>query len=340
MAKGLERVEKFEKEITKIDYFIEGATSFLYDHIEDPTTQEIIECSRAVAYSNLEYIEKRETAIEKMRQTMANATSITQSILMPPQPQKDHKPNRKKYKSIQEIVDLIKYSYLNEETMHILESQSHEDIVRIKLYFYKLIIETKKAIREIILNDPQLDIKKLQSDLETYTLIVDTISELEQKDENIVPIEDKEYSNIIFAPNGRRNTYFYDDVCEYLDKSKEIKKILEKIIDGYFLKTKDTKRIEGYQENLYEYKHPNGIRVLYIVEGNIIIICSLFIKDKQKSTRITNEYDEAIIRYYKVRDYVLENFHNPDFHIEQAELIGNIYQILERITLSKKVSDE
>ena len=74
----------------------------------------------------------------------------------------------------------------------------------------------------------------------------------------------------------------------------EIKLILEKIVDGYFLRTKDTKAIEGYQENLYEYKHPNGIRVLYVVEGNIIIICSLFMKDKQKSSRISNEYDDPI----------------------------------------------
>ena len=223
--------------------------------------------------------------------------------------------------------------------MRILETQSHEDIVRIKLHFYKMIIETKKAIREAVLYNPQEDIRELQSNLDTNTLIVDTISELEKKEEIVVQ-EEKEYSYVVFAPNGHRSTYFYDDVYEIPDKNKEIKLILDKLIDGYFLKTKDTKGIEGYQENLYEYKHPNGIRVLYVVEGNIIIIWTLFKKDKQKSSRIANEYDEAITRYYKVREYIIENFNNPDFHIEQAELIGELFQVLEGTTLSKKVGDE
>lgn len=339
MANEMERVEKFEKMISKVDDFIQGATSFLYDHIEDPDTQEIIECTRAIVYSNLEYLDKRESSIDKLRQTMATVAPITQSIVEPSLPSKKEKTPRKEYKNIQELIDLITYSYLDEETMRILETQSHEDIVRIKLHFYKLIIETKKAIREAVLYNPQEDIRELQSNLDTYTLIVDTISELEKKEE-IVEQEEKEYSNVVFAPNGHRSTYFYDDVYEFPDKNKEIKLILDKLIDGYFLKTKDTKGIEGYQENLYEYKHPNGIRVLYVVEGNIIIICSLFMKDKQKSSRIANEYDEAITRYYKVREYIIENFNNPDFHIEQAELIGELFQVLEGTTLSKKVGDE
>lgn len=339
MANDMERVEKFEKMVSKVDDFIQGATSFLYDQIEDPSTQEIIECTRAIVYSNLEYLDKREATIEKLRQTMATVAPIAQSIVEPSLPSKKDKTPRKEYKSIQELIDLITYSYLDEETMRILETQSHEDIVRIKLHFYKLIIETKKAIRESILYNPQEDIGELQSNLDTYTLIVDTISELEKKEE-IVEQEEKEYSNVVFAPNGHRSTYFYEDVYEFPDKSKEIKLILDKLIDGYFLKTKDTKSIEGFQESLYEYKHPNGIRVLYVVEGNIIIICSLFMKDKQKSSRIANEYEEAITRYYKVRNYIVENFNNPDFHIEQAELIGELFQVLEGTTLSKKVGDE
>lgn len=339
MANDMERVEKFEKMVSKVDDFIQGATSFLYDQIEDPSTQEIIECTRTIVYSNLEYLDKREATIEKLRQTIATVAPISQSIVEPSLPSKKDKTPRKEYKSIQELIDLITYSYLDEETMRILETQSHEDIVRIKLHFYKLIIETKKAIRESILYNPQEAIGELQSNLDTYTLIVDTISELEKKEE-IVEQEEKEYSNVVFAPNGHRSTYFYEDVYEFPDKSKEIKLILDKLIDGYFLKTKDTKSIEGFQESLYEYKHPNGIRVLYVVEGNIIIICSLFMKDKQKSSRIANEYEEAITRYYKVRNYIVENFNNPDFHIEQAELIGELFQVLEGTTLSKKVGDE
>ena len=340
MAKEMDRVEKFEKMMEKVEDFIQGATSFLYDHIEDPSTQEIVECTRAIVYSNIEYIERRESVIEKLRQTMATAVPITESIVEPSLPVGKEQSHRKEYKSIQELIDLITYSYLDEETLRILETQSHEDIVRIKLHFYKLIIETKKAIREISLYNPQEDIRTLQANLETYMLIVDTISELEKKEEIVEFEEEKEYSNIVFAPNGYRSTYFYDDIYEFPDKSKEIKLIVDKLIDGYFLKTKDTKSIEGYQENLYEYKHPNGIRVLYVVEGNIIIICSLFMKDKQKSSRIANEYEEALNRYYKVKKYIVENFNNPDFHIEQAELTGEIFQLLEGTILSRKVGDE
>lgn len=340
MANEMERAEKFEKMISKVDTFILGATSFLYDNIEDPNTQEIIECTRAIVYSNLEYLDKQEASLEKLRQTMSTVALITASIVEPSLPPQKDKPARKEYKNLQELIDLITYSYLDEETIHILESLSHEDIVRIKLHFYKLIIETKKAIREKTIYNPQEDIRELQSNLDTYTLIVETISELEQKEQIVEVEEEKEYSNIVFAPNRHRSTYIHEDIEEFTDKSKEIKLIIDKLVDGYFLKTKDTKGIEGYQENLYEYKHPNGIRILYIVEGNIIIICSLFMKDKQKSSRISNEYDEAISRYYKVRDYIIENFTNPDFHIEQAELVGEIYQTLDGITLSKKVGDE
>ena len=64
MANEMERVEKFEKTVSKEEGFIQAATSYLYDHIEDPSTQEIIECTRAIVCSNQEYLDKRETSID------------------------------------------------------------------------------------------------------------------------------------------------------------------------------------------------------------------------------------------------------------------------------------
>lgn len=340
MSKEMERVEKFEREVGKLDTFIQASTSFIYDHIEDPSTQELVECTRAVVYCNLNYLARKEETVEKLRQTMATVAPITASIVEPSLPVAKDKVSPKQHKNIQELIDLVTYSYLDEETMRILETQSHIDIVRIKLHFLRLIIQTKQAIKESVISNPQANISELQSDLDTYTLIVETISELEKKDQIVEVEEDKPYSNIILAPNEHRSTYILEDISEFPDKSKEIKLIMDKVIDGYFLKTKDTRGIEGYQENLYEYKHPNGIRVLYVVEGNIIIVCSLFMKDKQKSSRIANEYDEAITRYYKVRNYIIENFNNPDFHIAQQELVGEVYELLDGPTLSKKVGDE
>ena len=341
MAKGMERVEKFEKMVEKVDTFIQASTTFLYDHIEDPNSAEVIECTRAISLSNLDFIQRKEDSLNRLRETMANCAPITASIIKnQPTTNKDKKTPRT-FKNIQELIDHITYSNLDSDSLRVLEQQPHEDRARVKLHFYKLILETKKVIRELCLSDPFADIKELQSDLEMFTLILDTIKEIDQKKEiEETPKEEKEYSNIIFAPNGKRSTYIFDDISEFSEKAKEIKLIIDKLRDGYFLKTKDTKSIEGYQENIYEYKHPNGIRILYIVEGNIIIICSLFMKDKQKSSRITNEYDEAINRYYSSREYIINNFNDPYFHIEQSELIGEIYQLFEDMGLSKKVGDE
>jgi len=325
----------------KVDTFIQGSTTFLYDHIEDPSTAELIECTRAISLSNLDFIQRKEESISKLRETMATCAPITASIIQVQSTSNKEKKTPKAFKNIQELIDHISYSNLDTDSLRILEQQSHEDRARVKLHFYKLILETKKIIRELCLSDPLADIKELQSDLEIYTLILDTIKEIDQKKEQEeTPKEEKEFSNIIFAPNGKRSTYIFEDIVEFTEKSKEIKLIIDKLRDGYFLKTKDTKSIEGYQENIYEYKHPNGIRVLYVVEGNIIIICSLFMKDKQKSSRISNEFEESISRYYASRDYIVNNFNNPYFHIEQSELIGEIYQLFENIGLSKKVGDE
>ena len=340
MANEMERVEKFERKVEKIDTFIQASTSFIYDEIEDPSTQELIECTRAIIYCNLNYLAKKEETVKKLRQTMATVAPITASIVEPSLPTQKDKPLPREHKNIQELIDLITYSYLDEDTMRILETQSHDDIVRIKLHFLKLIIALKKEIKESCIYNPASDISKLQFDLDSYMLILDTISELEKREQVVEIEEEKEYSNIIFAPNGHRSTYLYEDIIEFPDKSKEIKLIVDKLVDGYFLKTKDTKPIEVYQEGLYEYKHPNGIRILYVADGNIMIICSLFMKDKQKSSRISNEYDEAISRYHNAREYIVSNFNNPDFHIEQGELIGEIFEALDGPTLSKKVGDE
>ena len=341
MGKDMERVEQFEKMMAKETGFIQGATGYIYDHIEDPSSAEMIECTRAIHLSNVEYLTRRKESIAKLERTMASAVPITISAIpSTPQTKQEHK-IAITTKNIQELIDRITYSQLDEDTIRILESQSHDDIIRVKLYFYKLIIDTKRKIQNACISNPLTNIKMLQSDLETYLLILDFISEFEKNNHPTVEIiEDRDYSNILFAPNGKRSTYILEDIIEFPDKAKEIKLIIDKMIDGYFLKTKDTKRIEGYQENLFEYKHPNGIRILYVVEGNIIIICSLFMKDKQKSSRITNEYDESIKRYYFAREYVISHFNDPDFHIEQSELIGEIYQQLDVNSLTKKVGDE
>ena len=73
--------------------------------------------------------------------------------------------------------------------------------------------------------------------------------------------------------------------------------------------------------------------------NNNIAICSIFYKDKQKSTKIANNYEEALNRYKNNKTYIEENITNPDFLIEQNEFIAHIRTILEnrnQYSLSKK----
>lgn len=338
MANEFERIEKFEKDMENVDFYISSPTTFLYEKIEDPTLQEIVECTRAIVSNNLYFIQDKREELDKIRETMANARDIkatSEEKVIEPEEQTT---SLKETRDLTEILELIIYSNLSEEAILVLETLSKEEYQKIKLYIYKMIIDTKRQIKLSILTNPIADIKLLQDNLNNYEIILEMLKEFELEKEQQEQLP-QEYSNIIIAPNSKNSTYLYEDIQELPEKSKEIKLIIEKIVDGYFLKTKDTKRIEGYQENLYEYKHPNGIRVLYIVKGSMIIISSLFLKDKQKSIKIASEYDEAISRYYKSIEYIQDNFTNPDFHIEQAELIGEIFSQLDGITLSKKVGE-
>ena len=337
----MDRIEKFEELMADIEYFIKNPTDFLYENIEDPNYQEIIECTRAIAVSNAICLSNKAAVIEKLSQTINN----TKAIVATPKAaivKSESKPESKReYKDLSEIIEYITYSQLDEETEKKLSHLSAEDLLRIKLHFYKKYINIKAQIRRIILENPTANITSLQRDLGLLEITIEFIKELMQKEENeITEEQDKDYSNVILTPNGKKSSFVFEDISLYPERSKEIKLIIDKVIDGYFLKTKDTKPIEGFQEKIYEYKHPNGIRVLYIVDGNIIYICSLFFKDKQKSSKIANEYEEAVNRYYYSREYVETNFSNPDFHIEQSELKGQLYALLENdIALLKKAGE-
>ncbi|MGN1370782.1 MAG: hypothetical protein ACI4XM_00670 [Candidatus Coprovivens sp.] len=339
MANEFDRVERFEKKIENSNEYISNPTSFLYDQIEDPTLQEIVECTRAIALSNLDFIENKRESNKKMLESMTGATAIiaTPTIFI-------IKPSKKipiprEVKDLSEIINKIIYDPFSEESKNILRSLSPDDLKLLKLQIYKLILDTKREIRKTILTNPTTDISLYQERLNTYEVVLEvTIKEFEEAENTTLELS-QEYSNIILVPNNKKSTYLYEDIIEYPERYKEIRLIFEKIVDGYFLRTKDTKPIEGYQEKIYEYKHPNGIRILYVITGNVIVICSFFMKDKQKSTRISNEYEEALSRYYSCKDYIENNYNNPDFHIEQAEFVEEIFSQLDGMSLSKKVGE-
>lgn len=336
----LSRVEELEKELDDIDYFIDGPTSFIYDRIEDPNQQELIECLHSIAYSNKEILERMKNEISKLRETINTKTVMPtpqiSTVLATSTIQPEFKSNAK---DLSEYIKLILFSDMGEDVSKKLSSLSREDKINIKLYFLKMINQTKRAIKNSILRNPVSDISNFQRDLSTYEIAIEFIGDLEREEELLEKTESS-LKRVIFVPNSHNSTYLYEDITQYKDSKKEIKNIIDKIVEGYFLRTKDTKPIESIKSNsLYEYKHPNGIRVLYVVHKGLILICSLFYKDKQKSTRIEGYYEEAIRRFNNSKEYIIENNNNPDFFIEQDELIGQIYSFIDDISLSKKVGD-
>lgn len=337
----MDRIDKFAKEMEKIDYYIANPLDFLYEHIENPTLQEIVECYRYIYLNNQEMIQTHREYLKHLQEYIANVRPLhKEEYKQPEKAEREVITVKQDDKDLSEAIDYVTYCNFDKELDIFLDTLTDDDIIRLKLHFLKEIKLHQLIIREAILEDSFADIKELQSELMIYSEILERLKQYTKKsdtlDNNTEAINN---SNIILMPNSQ-STYLLEDIKRYPERCKEIKNAFDKIIEGYFLQTKDLKAIEGAKENLYEYRNPNGLRILYFVKNNLILISSLFFKDKQKSTRITAYYDEAHSRYYNTYNYILSNVNNPDFYIEQAELVGQIYSFLEaNMVVSKGLGD-
>lgn len=338
----MDRIDKFEQKVGAEGDFIKAPINYIYDALGNPNTQELIECTRALVVRNYTLLTAKAKQVSDRRNSIENAQAIVAtSTKTTPKIQEitSIKPGVTRNNQA-DIIEFINYSKLDDETKKALASLSHQDIIRLKLHYHKQKLLVQKQIQSSVFLNPSNNISELQEKLCEIEFIMEFLKELEEVELLEEQSVKKEYSNIIFAPTSKLSTYFYEDIEDYSEERlKAIKAAVDKMLDGYIFKTKATRNIKGY-DNLYEYKHPNGIRVLYVTIGNIIVICSLFYKDKQRSTKITGEYTEAISRFNNCSTYILENFNNPDFHIEQAELIGKLYTLLDNgISLQKKVGE-
>lgn len=320
--------------------FISNPYDYIYENITNDNSAIIVECLRYVIIHNQEIIQKRKENLKSLKESLAKVQDIKYlhpSII----PEKDNETNvpQKISIDIKSYVDLLSFSPLDEELEKKLSSLSHNDIKLIKLYVYKEKNNIDAEIRRTIISNPSYDITDLQNKSSKMTDIIKFLLSLEEKEE-LVPLETTpEISNIILLPH-KKTSYLHEDILRYIENRKEIKNTIDKILDGYFLKTRDTKTISGFDNiNLFEYRHPNGIRILYVAESNYIFICSLFYKDKQKSIKIENYYREAINRYFENIEYLKTQISSPDFYIEQAELVGQINSLLEQGMIYKKVGD-
>ena len=258
-------------------------------------------------------------------------------LLLEPTPEKEEKTiepvdNTYTYpqnNTAQQIIDSIQYFTSLQEFSNNTKNLSKESITLIKLHLIKLIKQLEKKIRTKVAIDPLADTDRERLQLMTYKEFLDELT-LEQ--DIIVEAEEKKEHDrterIILLPHGQNSTYILEDIQNYPESYNEIYLALENILSKKFLGSKSIKSIKDKGDKLYEYTRTNGIRVLFIKRGNDIYICSLFYKDKQRSTKITAYYDEAIKRFNTFMS-TCESVTSPDFEIEQKELIGLIYSEIE-----------
>lgn len=336
------KINIFLDKLNQEKNYIFNPNDYIYSIIPDATTAIIIECLRYIIEFNKDKIKEQQEKIKALKESVKKAQDIkseeitskidTEQIADFSTPTFDFKP----------YIDLIIYSSLDAELEKKLANLSPNELKIIKLEIYKRKTILENKIKTSIITNPSFAITSFQEEYQKLQNILSFLNSLNKQEENTLSDTTLEPSNIIIVPNhNSKKSYLYEDILRYISNRKEIKNTIDKILDGYFLKTRDTKSIVGLaNNNLYEYRHPNGLRILYIAEGNYIFICSLFYKDKQKSIKIENYYREAISRYELNKEYILSVISSPDFYIEQDELIGQITSLLEESISLKKVGDK
>ena len=190
-----------------------------------------------------------------------------------------------------------------------------------------------------ILRAPLNDLTELQLQLLNYQEFLEVLKvEQVEKTNEVTQKEQEQKYNIIIVPDNKSSTYLFEDIIEYPEAYEEITLTFDNVMSQKMFSSKSIRQIRDKSEKLWEYKRKNGIRVMFIKNGNNVFITSLFYKDKTRSIKIDNLYDEAIRRF---NNFVATgvDYTSVDFAIEQKELIGTIYGEIETGITYKKVGD-
>ena len=328
----MDKYDKFAKDIQNIGY-ITTPYEVIYDYIPDASTFDIIEGLRIILVHNHRITLDIDKENDDMKQMILDA-GLLEAVPEPAQPVTKREPVDKSHTYPQntqatQIIDSIKYFSSNEEFANNTKNLSKEGIALVKLHLLKLIKQLEKKIRTKVAIDPLSDTDKERLQILTYKGFLE---ELMLEQDILVEEEEKKTQTrgerIILLPHGQNSTYILEDIQNYPESYDEIYLAFENIMSKRFLGSKSIKSIKDMGDKLYEYTRTNGIRVLFIKRGNDIYICSLFYKDKQRSTKISANYDEAIKRFNTFMS-TCESVTSPDFDIEQKELIGQIYSEIE-----------
>lgn len=314
--------------------FIKTPLDLIYEFDIELTSEQFMDVLNYIVKHNKKYLLKiKKEQLELQR--ILEQTNVKEEH----KEQEEQKTNflyaTKVHKDYNDKLDLIFFTIEENELNNIINQLSSNEIINLKLLILKRINEKKLQIKETLLNNPIKDIKINQEDIQRYEYLLTKLTESKEIEEDIEETYD---SKIILLPY-KNSSYLCEDIKEYIDGNRDLLNAFTKIINGYFLQSKDTKSIVKY-DKLNEYKNPNGLRVMYVTMPNgYIAICSLFFKDKQKSSKIESYYEEAITRFREQKKYIEENLNNPDFMINQSILVGQIYSLLDSDYTLKKVGE-
>lgn len=335
----MDKYTEFERSIQSEGY-ITTPYEIIYDVFPDATSYDVIEGQRMILVHNHRLSLEISDENEKLNKIINNASDLQEKSQEPQETIKEEQTlvdNQHTYPQSAQALQIIKSLefYSREEFNNQTKQLPQSAIYLIKLYLYKKINDLKKIIKNKAILSPESDLTEEQVKLITFQEFLDDLT-IEQE----ILIEEQQEKdeffgkNIILVPNGKSTTYILEDIREYPESYDEISNAFENIMTKRFLSSKSISSIKDMGEKLYEYKRKNGIRILYIQNGNDIFICNMFYKDKQRSTKISSYYEEAIKRYYSFIN-TNTDITTPDFIIEQKELSGQIYGELEQSSVLK-----
>lgn len=337
----MDKYDQFIKDISELGY-ITVPYDLIYELMHEPTTVDLVEGLRMILVHNdnvtREIEEKNNLMLDMIEKSQPLSLEQTSEPVITESKPVDSTHTYPQNNQATQIIESLKYFQSTQELTNNIRKLSQDGIALIKLHLFKELKQIKKNIRTKIIIDPLADITKEKQEYQRYKAFLDElIIEQEILIEEAVKHENNSDRRIIILPNGKNSTYLLEDIKKYPESYDEIYQTYENIISKRFLNSKSIKALKDVGEKLYEYKKTNGIRILFVKRGNDIFICSLFYKDKNKSTKITANYEEAIKRF---TNYInsTQDISSPDFDIQQKEFIGMIYGEIEpsqTLTLKK-----
>lgn len=337
----MDKFQLFEQKIENMDY-IQNPYNYVYDNEENFNSYELLEFIRIIHYHNQTITEQISDETKALTSIIKSAQPIKEISVESRTDKKIIVDNSYTYpqdSQVEQIIKSLEYYKNIEEFKNNIRGINEQGIYKIKLHLLKLVINTTKKVELTILKSAISDLTELQIKLLNYKEFLEVLKEKQVIETNECPYQDQQLSyNIILVPNNKSSTYLFEDITSYPESYDEITLTFDNIMSQQIFNSKSIRQIRDKSEKLFEYKRKNGIRVMFIKNGNNIFVTSLFYKDKQRSTKIDHQYDEAIKRY---TNFIESNtdYTSIDFSISQKELIGDIYSEIESGITYKKVGD-